>query len=220
MNWIRTNGTYLISSLLSKGHGVKALLLCTAWTLGVLQCVRSYSHIDSIGVGHSASQSTLVSDAWLLGSHRGGFNLSHVRIEQQTTISAIQSVCHSKWYLIANAATSKTVLYPAPLWFASVNKPAHGIFGFRWGGGRVGTLESQIQSGFALVIPYWFVGLILLLLTARACGRWHKVRTTYNANLRGLCIHCGYDLRASVMRCPECGKDVAIGRETSDQEPR
>ena len=54
-----------------------------------------------------------------------------------------------------------------------------------------------------LILPYWFLvllGLPVSLLWARAnrrSRRWAR---------RGLCPGCGYDVRASPGRCPECGR--------------
>jgi hypothetical protein len=51
-------------------------------------------------------------------------------------------------------------------------------------------------------IPLWVVVLVTAMIPARAImGRWlamHRRR-------HGQCLICGYDLRASVERCPECG---------------
>jgi hypothetical protein len=42
---------------------------------------------------------------------------------------------------------------------------------------------------------------LLFLLTRRAHVRADRI-------LKGLCLKCGYDMRASPERCPECGEKV------------
>jgi hypothetical protein len=53
------------------------------------------------------------------------------------------------------------------------------------------------------------VGIPLLIPSAL---RWRQSYIRRRRTARGCCACCGYDLRASPGRCPECG--VAIGRET------
>ena len=53
-----------------------------------------------------------------------------------------------------------------------------------------------------LVFPtYW---LLMPLRRARRDARWRRL---------GLCLACGYDLRGSADRCPECGTAIASNRE-------
>ncbi len=54
----------------------------------------------------------------------------------------------------------------------------------------------------ALTVPYWFLIVVTLLLPAIALHRWHRRRRRIGENR---CLTCGYDLRASPERCPECG---------------
>jgi hypothetical protein len=62
-------------------------------------------------------------------------------------------------------------------------------------------------------VPYWFIALVcavLPMLTIRAAVRRRKARP-------GVCTTCGYDLRATPDRCPECGANVnPMSRASSD----
>lgn len=54
----------------------------------------------------------------------------------------------------------------------------------------------------AVGAPYWFVLLLTAILPARRLRRWLAMRSRLR---KGLCRSCGYDLRGSPDRCPECG---------------
>ena len=53
-----------------------------------------------------------------------------------------------------------------------------------------------------LVLPCWFVAVIAAVLPAARAVRHdrHRLRRS-----RGLCPACGYDLRTTPEKCPECG---------------
>lgn len=56
-------------------------------------------------------------------------------------------------------------------------------------------------------IPSWFP----CLLTAIPPALWlRQTRHKHNRAKLGLCLHCGYDLRASQGRCPECGNPIPL----------
>jgi hypothetical protein len=54
--------------------------------------------------------------------------------------------------------------------------------------------------------PAWAVCLVLALLPTAWLVRWRRARSRSRA---GLCPACGYDLRATPDRCPECGAVVS-----------
>jgi hypothetical protein len=61
----------------------------------------------------------------------------------------------------------------------------------------------------AMTVPHWFIALVFALFPAR----WFMhVRRERRRRLRakGLCVACGYDLRASAERCPECGTPAGV----------
>ena len=56
-----------------------------------------------------------------------------------------------------------------------------------------------------LIVPHWFVFLLTLLPVP---WLWRRTRRVRRAD-EGRCAVCGYDLRASPQRCPECGATPA-----------
>jgi predicted RNA-binding Zn-ribbon protein involved in translation (DUF1610 family) len=62
----------------------------------------------------------------------------------------------------------------------------------------------------------WAVILIFLVLPGIWFVMYRRQRLISHRRRSGLCIACGYDLRASVDRCPECGAAVS----TSTNAPR
>ncbi|MGB7158498.1 MAG: hypothetical protein WBD40_10565 [Tepidisphaeraceae bacterium] len=67
---------------------------------------------------------------------------------------------------------------------------------------------AQLQQGYpaarsrALFVPHWMIALLTALLPAAWLARSARAR---RRRRRGHCSACGYDLRATPGRCPECG---------------
>ena len=78
------------------------------------------------------------------------------------------------------------------------------IAGFQVAAGAFSRTISHWKYG-AIIVPYWALLIVLIPLPARYLSRvvirWRRRRL-------GRCIGCGYDLRKSTERCPECGKRV------------
>jgi hypothetical protein len=63
-------------------------------------------------------------------------------------------------------------------------------------------------------VPYWMLLLPLLILPALKLRAAMRNQQSRGRTRRGLCGHCGYDLRGSHDRCPECGALTATMSET------
>jgi hypothetical protein len=70
--------------------------------------------------------------------------------------------------------------------------------------------DSDWSQTETLCLPYWLAASALLLLSAPgvriALRTWRRRRRS----LHNLCVVCGYDLRATPERCPECGTAHAV----------
>jgi hypothetical protein len=77
-------------------------------------------------------------------------------------------------------------------------------------------LAPPWESGGTVRFPHWFLlpffAAMPLLSVWRARTRRRRVR-------EGLCVNCGYDLRASPQRCPECGETPERGMGNLPMHP-
>src|SRR5688572_9216250 len=71
--------------------------------------------------------------------------------------------------------------------------------------------------GWDFGLPHWFLALLFAILPAlhlRALIRSRRRRRI------GHCPRCGYDLRATPERCPECGTTSDQRLQVTDQQPQ
>jgi hypothetical protein len=82
-----------------------------------------------------------------------------------------------------------------------------GLSCWRWAiisqaGGRPDHRTTFHGYWYGLELPYWLVCAVAAVLPFRGFVRWRRRR---RRSARGGCPTCGYDLRATPGRCPECG---------------
>jgi hypothetical protein len=65
--------------------------------------------------------------------------------------------------------------------------------------------QHHTETLVAFVIPYWSVLVVVLIPILGMCATIIR-RSHYR--LDNKCVRCGYDLRATPERCPECGSPV------------
>jgi hypothetical protein len=63
-------------------------------------------------------------------------------------------------------------------------------------------LKGPRAEGHQLILPFWFLLLVLVLVGGPFWLLWYRARRRPKP---GHCPICGYDLRASPNLCPECG---------------
>jgi len=74
--------------------------------------------------------------------------------------------------------------------------------------GSAKSVDMTGQQGFEawFTAPHWFLVLLFVCLPAVRLGWSLRRRTNVGS---GICPSCGYDLRATPGRCPECGSEPA-----------
>jgi hypothetical protein len=64
---------------------------------------------------------------------------------------------------------------------------------------------SDVGGYHHVSIPFWLLALPLAVMPVWRLSQWRR-RLVFAR--KGLCIRCGYDVRASTDRCPECGEPI------------
>lgn len=80
-------------------------------------------------------------------------------------------------------------------------------WGFRWADIELHGYDGKfLNREQYLQVPIWFVMLTLAAGGLLALPGFLRRRRVAHRKRLGLCIVCGYDLRATPERCPECGR--------------
>jgi hypothetical protein len=128
-------------------------------------------------------------------SNRGRLWLAYVRAE------VVEESARRERRLRVHAAPlprgEPVARHDAPAWLARL--------GIDWSRKSTSTFDAQghyVYRELALCMPYW-----LLVVMTGGAGWWigRRPRLVRGRIKRGLCVACGYDLRATPGRCPECG---------------
>jgi hypothetical protein len=83
------------------------------------------------------------------------------------------------------------------------SSPAGHYYGLGFGDADAGSCYSE---GSAILFPFWILCSVTAILPAFVTARRFGSKI-----MPGFCSNCGYDLRATKDRCPECGTPVLAG---------
>jgi predicted amidophosphoribosyltransferase len=66
-------------------------------------------------------------------------------------------------------------------------------------------------------VPYWFPLVVFAAYPAARARSTRRAWTQRHRRAHGLCLNCGYDVRASTERCPECGDALLPARASPER---
>jgi len=160
--------------------------------------VRSGLVGDIVGNGASrydVDRQALVQSTWSLGSYGGLVQASW----GLTTycVPEPQSAVADKYYRTGWWHES----FPDPTYWAQRSTAGHGFVCDRDADAPAVPLPGS-SIRYTIGCPHWFLILICSLLPMVRVRQWLRQRGQGD---QGRCAGCGYDLRATPLRCPECG---------------
>lgn len=166
-----------------------SLLLCAATAVLWIRSLVRVDNFDGVWTNHEGAVATYAAT-----SNAGHFGVCLTICDEPQPWAQTYRLRHS------TAPAEPGGLLSGPMGFSYLNFSTSRL------GWRDATGENHLASTpgvlYAVTIPYWAtLTLAGVLPLADAWRRWRTRRAT----CRRVCATCGYDLRASPDRCPECG---------------
>jgi len=170
-----------------------SLLLCVAT---VAFWVRSYWRADWL---ESGTYDDTVYDYWFVASIRGRMIVDH------RFIYGDGNQPPSFAYFSRSPSISEDDLpWMGYAWKEGANSRSQVcLAGLGWERQIETSSDLQDYRSMALSVPDWLIVSITLWVVAVAARRYYR---RHRLGDSGFCVACGYDLRATPDRCPECGK--------------
>ena len=174
---------------------------CLILLFGVVALwVRSNKRIDDL------AWRTASGSQWELASMSGKLRLIRLEDWLDPSPMALTSVPNdaehqAAWSIDQAIKTAPRTMTPGP----PITPVAVHFAGFEY---RRDAFPARVWHRSAIsawTLPLWAVAVILVLPPA---ARLFGVMRYHRRVRRGLCAGCGYDLRHTPQRCPECGRDV------------
>jgi hypothetical protein len=193
-------------------HILAGLSLLLALAAAVMW-VRSYSRVERVQYTRlDARQTPRPHTQWAityLESCVGGLQLRHMTAVSQGLQAFARAHQDPDGYHLGLRwlvdDDDRQMRYPTRGWVtAHTHLIQCSIAGFEINKSKWGPADNPNTSK-SITVPHWFlvlVGMPLPVFTAMvAVRRRRRIRN-------GMCVNCGYDLRASKERCPECGEAI------------
>ena len=179
---------------------VLAVLVCVLWC-------RSRAKVDALVlfVGGDGRAQVLGS-----GDGRVCIALTNLRFGRERAWTAIGGETNIVPAIVDDLDVTRIQIYPPadPAKVAAGFTPfGDGYLGFSFASSQTAVLPAISSSQLIYaIVPHWAIAVPLLLWSAwrmfgPAAERQRRLR-------KGQCVTCGYDLRASEVRCPECGTEM------------
>lgn len=166
-----------------------SMLLCVAMVVLWVQSYLSYLAIGYWFVNGSDGHD----HGYFLGSSRSRLLL----VADHPTSPALAPP--SRFYFIRKDVDSYS---PPWLWDSSPRRISCAGFSYE-------VRLTKNYPGSAIFVPYWFL-LVLLLSPV-----WVRLKRALKRRAPGICVCCGYDLRATPDRCPECGAVAPVATNSA-----
>jgi hypothetical protein len=195
-------------------------LIGLAWTLSMLlfaalsvMWVRSYLAMDRVWFDVRPRDRTDIGWGWLcLQSGKGGLGFWYNRIEvpDERPAGRTLELVHGKTSYVASEPQ-----YPNE-W----DGVAAGAFYWENRHGRSPGQLPIFVGGIKCSVPYWAVWTITLPGTIGFSYVLVVRQRRRRRSLANCCVACGYALRASADRCPECGAPIASASAAAPDSSR